>query len=283
MPINDTLYQNTANLDSISQAPSLRHEPTIVIIKDTVVNVMGMNQTSGNVTTDTAADPNISVLLTIIYLGLGVGIYFLLAFLKKYIIPVIVQRYQKKNIPLFWYRFTVIIWLAYSLITLYVFLKASALITIIILVFTGLLFYHFMIDFMVGVYFRFENNIKINDHFILNHTKGSVQAFCSRHLKIITNKSEEIYIPYRNLLAAPVHILKEVDSLIERQFTVNLAGETSQNLQLIQKYMNMCPWIHDSSLFKISSLKNDTYQISVRVKEEFTANKIESFIKSKIH
>lgn len=282
MPTNDSLHNLTGGFDTLPLPPKFTNEPTFVIIKDTIVNMVDKTPATGMASNTGLIDLNISVLLVIIILGLAVGLFFLLAFLKKYMVPVFVQRYQKKNIQLFWYRFTVVVWVVFGLLALYLFLKASVLITVLILLFSGVLFHQFITDFMVGIYFQFENEMSVSDHFKFNNIEGTIQAFNSRHIKAITNDSEEVYIPYRNLLSTPIHIVKEVDSLVERRFEITLVGESAKNLQLLEKHMTMCPWIYESNLFKINSLGNDIYSVSVRVKEEFTANKIESFIKSKL-
>lgn len=274
----DTIISATTKIvDSLSSVSKV-FEPTIIIIKDTIVNNSEMLKK-----TDSAIDINISAWLIIAFLGIGIGLYFLLTFLKKYILPVFVQQYKKNNIHLFWYRFNVAIWLVFSLLSLYVFLKSSVLITSLILTFTGLTFYHFIIDFIIGVYFQFENHIKVNNHFILNDIEGEVQGFYNRHLKVLTTQNEETFIPYRNFIKNPIRIVKQVDSLIQKSFVITMAGEITENTQILHKYMIMCPWIYDSKLFKIEHVKNDHYQIFFRVKEDFTAHKIESYIQSKIN
>lgn len=283
MTNNDSLQTIIISLtDSLNQLMLVKGEPTIIIVKDTIVNEIGLTNGLVEPLVTNPIDLNISALLTLGFIGLGVGLYFLLSFLKKYILPVFTQRYKKVNIKLFWYRFTTIIWASFGLLSLYIFLKSSILITCLILSFSGLLFHQFIIDFFLGIYFRFENNIKTNDYLILEDTEGEIQDFASCHLHVLTTKNQDIYILYRHLLKAPIKIVKQVDSLLQKSFVLQMEGEPYKNLEKLNQSMTLCPWVFDSKLYKITHTDQNNYKISVRVKEDFTANKIEAFISSKI-
>ncbi len=281
MPLNDSVHIIPEGIvDSLNHIAS-NSQPLIVLIKDTIINkTSGVTPIYDQVEINNI-DLNISALLIIIFLGLGIGLYFLLAFLRKYILPVFVQRYKKSNIPLMWYRISVILWIVFGLLSLYVFLKSSVLITCLILSFFGLVFHQFIIDFIIGIYFRFENHIKIKDRFILNDIEGEVQSFHHRHLRVLTINNEEVLIPFRNLLQTPIRIVKHVDSSIHKHFEITLKGNTTKNLQQLETYMMMCPWVYDSKSYKIEYIENESYKISVRVKEDFTAQKIQSYIESR--
>ncbi|MFK8038087.1 MAG: hypothetical protein AB8B74_07345 [Crocinitomicaceae bacterium] len=283
MPSNDSISKIQTTLDSAKVDGVSKIEPTYIIVKDTIIQAPAQLATSTNGVEAQSVDLVISPIVIIIFIGLGVGLYFLMTFLRKYILPVIVQRYQKQNIKLFWFRFSSIIWFAFGLLTLYVFLKGSVVITSITIITVGVIFHNFIFDFMLGIYFQFENHIKRKAQFKLGNIEGEVHSFHTRHLKVLDMQSEEIYIPYRNLLSEPVRIVKHVDSLVEKSFLMTLSGDPTKNVQLLQKYMTMCPWTHDNSLYKVEHLDKDQFQISVRVKETFTANKIATFIQSKVN
>lgn len=282
MPINDSTAPIIEVLDSAPKGTVATVEPTIIMIKDTIINTVDQTVSGSIPSMNSNFDINISPFLVLAFIGFGIGLFFLIAFLRKYILPVFIQRYSQRKISLFWYRLTTIVWLLFGLFWLYQFLSASILITAVFIIILGTVFNQFLRDFIIGIYYQFENQIKIKDHLNTSTIEGEVQAFLARHLKVITVTGEEIYIPYRSLLQTPIRIIKEVDSLLENQFTVVLEGDSLKNIVLLRSYMTMCPWIYDPSLYSIVHLSNDQYRISVRVKENFTATKIESFIKSKI-
>ena len=101
MPINDSLHIIMGQVDSLKGMVSkaLEPSPTVVVIRDTIVTPTVSSTPMNNSTIINTIDLNISAWLIIVFLGLGVGLYFLLAFLKKYILPVVVQRYKKKQYP----------------------------------------------------------------------------------------------------------------------------------------------------------------------------------------
>jgi len=282
MPINDSISELYSLVDSVKESTVATTEPTIIVVRDTIFQAAPMPIAKSVDMASQSIDLNISPLIIVALVGFGVGLYFLMYFLKIYILPVFIQRYKKLNIKLFWFRFSSIIWLVFGLLSLYVFIKGSVIITSITLISVGIVFHQFIYDFMLGIYFRFENNIKQSAQFRLGDIEGEVHSFKTRHIKVIDKQGEEVYIPYRNLLNAPVKIIKQVDSFIEKTFEIEIEGDPAQTSHTLQKYMTMCPWIHDRHSYQINYLNDNRYRISVRVKEAFTANKIETFIHSKI-
>ncbi|MFK8044498.1 MAG: mechanosensitive ion channel domain-containing protein [Crocinitomicaceae bacterium] len=282
MPINDSTIEILSLIDTATESNIVKTEPTIIVVRDTIFQSTAIPNSKKVDIVDQSIDLNISPLIIIALVGLGIALYFLMAFLKKYILPVFIQRYQKLNIKLFWFRFSSIVWLIFGLLALYIFIKGSVVVTSLVIITVGAVFHNFIFDYMLGIFFQFENNIKRFVQFRLGNIEGEVHSFETRHLKILDKQGEEVYIPYRNLLNEPVRIIKQVDSFIEKSFEIEIEGDSSQTSQLLRKYMTICPWIKDSNSYQINYLKENKYLISVRVKEAFTANKIETFVQSKI-
>ena len=69
MPANDSIYNMAFGVDSLSNIAPQAKQPTIVIIKDTIVNVVE-NAGASNFSGVGGADLDISILLIIIILGL---------------------------------------------------------------------------------------------------------------------------------------------------------------------------------------------------------------------
>ena len=144
----------------------------------------------------------------------------------------------------------------------------------------ALVSHNFVIDFFIGIFYRFENQIRINDKFILGELSGKIKQFNSRHLQIVNQKNEDILIPYRNLLNQPITITKQIDDLKVKLISVSITGSVSSSLKKLNELMERCPWVYNSKNVNVEHIEGEEYKITVLAKEAFTFNKVEEYIHS---
>ncbi len=224
----------------------------------------------------------ISGWLILIIIGMCMVLYFASSLIKNYIIPIFKTRYKVQVINIIWFRISVLSWAALGLFSTYLLVKASPLITVIFIVLILTLAYHFLIDFFIGIYFKFEHNIRVKDKFIFGDTSGIIKEFNTRHLRIVNSKNEEVLIPYRNLLNNAIVITKQTDNLKSKEIIIDLTGNIAENLNKLTILMKTCPWIYNEKNFSIEHKHGSQYSIIVLAKEAFTFNKVEEFIHEKI-
>ena len=215
-------------------------------------------------------------------IALSIILYFGLTLIKTYIIPAFKAKSRISKIDTIWYRITVILWLAFALFSIYSLLKSSLVIASILIGLVIILGYQFLLDFCIGVYYKFEHQIRIGDHFILNDISGEIIAFRSRHLQIRSPKNEDILIPYRQLLSTAITITKQLDNLKRKTIVLEIKGEVTVALNRLRDEMTRCPWIYNPKHFKIEHIEGETYHVHLLAKEDFTLTKAEDYIKSKM-
>ncbi|MFD1553945.1 mechanosensitive ion channel [Putridiphycobacter roseus] len=276
----DTLIPlNSDSIPAIQQTVP----PIVINVRDTIINQITTN--SSPLTTDHMTmdwDLSVSFWLILLITGMGLAVFFGIAFLKKYILPILKSKFKADKVKILWGRISMMIWLLFGLFSVYLLLKSSIILTSILLVLTFALFHQFFIDFFIGLYFKFEHQIKVNDHFRLDAMEGEIVAFKNRHLQLVNNKQEQLLIPYRNLLKQPIIITKQVENLAQKTIVLTLTGEVGNNLLRLNTLMEMCPWIYNPNHYNITQQENDTYQVTVRAKEIFTFSKIEAYLKDKL-
>ncbi len=219
--------------------------------------------------------------LVLFILGMGTALFFLLSFLKRYVIPIFKTKYKASSINILWYRINVLLWLIYALFAFYLMIKASIVIALVLILSFILVSHQFLIDFFIGVYFKFENQIRVKDNFNLGDLSGEIVKFNSRHLKIVNPKSETILIPYRKLLNSPITITKLVDNLKRKTIRIQLEGPISVNLDKLKADMKRCPWVYNDKQYRIEHVSDHTYEVHIMAKEAFTFNKVEAYLMSK--
>lgn len=230
-----------------------------------------------------ATDNNASFSLWffILFITVGIGIQFGVSMIKKYIIPFFKTRYNIESLQITWYRITLIIWLCFTLILSFQMLNINTSISLSLLLVIVIIAHQFLIDFFIGLFIKFEHQIKLNDKLILEDISGEVLKFNKRHLKVRTQSNEFILIPYRNLLSKPIVIAKKDEDLLSKILLIELEGPINENLNKLSQYMSKCPWIHNSKNYQVKHLSETTYEIHVFAKEVFTFLKIEEYINQK--
>ena len=277
----DTLF-HTIESDSIIPSSKI-NQPIIITVKDTIINQFTMLNEPSTINNNADWDLSVSVWLILLITGIGVGVFFGLAFLKKYILPILKAKFNYEKVKILWARISMLIWLIFGLFSVYLLLKSSLILSGALLLLTLVLFHQFFIDFFVGLYFKFEYQIKINDHFKIGTLEGEIVSFKNRHLQLVNSKQEQILIPYRNLLRESIMITKQVENLTQKVIEVQLPGEVGNNLLKLNTLMEMCPWLYNPNHYKIDHASGEKYQVTVRAKEIFTFSKIEAYLKDKLN
>ncbi len=219
--------------------------------------------------------------LVLFIAGLGIALFFLTVFVKRYIAPFFKTKYKITSINILWYRISVIIWAIYILFASYLFIKSSLVLSVSLLTLIILVGHQFLFDFFIGIYFRFENQIRIRDNFVYDNVSGEITKFGVRHLKIINTENEIVLIPYRKLLNETIKITKQVDNLKRKTISIELDGPVSDNIARLENQMKRCPWIYNPKNYSITYHEDQVYYIHLLAKEEFTFNKVEAYLQDK--
>jgi len=271
---------NTDSIFSFLHSDSLEQVTNVVnsVSRDTIIFIVQQSATEA-VNTEPVL---ISGWLFFLILGTGIGLYFLSTFIKKYIVPFFKTKYKMSKIDILWFRITTILWTAFILISIYALLKASLLISIIFFLIILLVGHQFLIDSFIGLFYKFEHQIRLKDNLSIGDLSGEITAFHIRHMQIVNAKNEDILIPYRKLLNTSILITKQVDNLKRKTITILLDGQVSGNISRLQNDMSRCPWIYNSKHYSIEHADGNNYSVHLMAKDTFTFNKVEAYLNSKV-
>ena len=143
--------------------------------------------------------PSYILLITII---VGLILYVGFSLYRKIILPVALLKEHGIEQQKILIKIEIIVWAVFFTVVVYFALKASLVITLVLLVLILLAFFDFFRNFFPGLAIKFGDNFQIGDHITVNDAKGRVTEFGYRAIKLVTAEGEEILMPYRLINSA---------------------------------------------------------------------------------
>lgn len=285
----DTTLQAVVKIDTVILKDTVTHTVNDTIIK-TVTNIDTIKQTVTQPADESIqfvahnTDQTIPFLLILGLFVLGGIIWVSFKVLGDYITPFIKSKYKIKRANLFVYRLQMITWFAFALFCFYQLISSHFIIGLALTVFLSLLGLNFWKDFFAGIYLKFSGNLNINDKISINGSNGKVLKFNARNIQIETENDEVVFIPYRQFLEAEVSKKLNKGEMRSKKITLNLSENNPNNsLKQIEKMVTLCPWVYSHKPVKVTKTQPNTYEVTVYASDDFTFNKIQSYLIEKVN
>ena len=262
--VNDTITQTITDIDTVKQTITQPAEESIQFVAHNT-------------------DQTIPFLLILGLFVLGGIIWLTFKVLGDYITPFIKSKYKIKRANLFVYRLQMITWFAFALFCFYQLVSSHLIIGLALTVFVSLLGLNFWKDFFTGIYLKFSGNLNVNDKISINGLNGKVLKFNARNIQIETDNDEVVFIPYRQFLEAEVSKKLNKGEMRSKKITLTLDENHPNNtLKQIEKIVALCPWVYSHKPVKVTKTKSNTYEVTVYASDDFTFNKIQSYLFDKV-
>ena len=262
--VNDTITKTVTSIDTIKQTVTQPAEESIQFVAHNT-------------------DQTIPFLLILGLFVLGGIIWLIFKVLGDYITPFIKSKYKIKRADLFVYRLQMTTWFAFALFCFYQLVSSHLIIGLALTVFVSLLGLNFWKDFFTGIYLKFSGNLNVNDKISINGLNGKVLKFNTRNIQIETDNDEVVFIPYRQFLEAEVSKKLNKGEMRSKKITLTLDENHPNNtLKQIEKTVALCPWVYSHKPVKVTKIKPNTYEVTVYASDDFTFNKIQSYLFDKV-
>jgi hypothetical protein len=261
--VNDTVTKIITNVDTLKQT----------VLKPVDDGIQFVAQHS---------EQTIPVLLIIGLLVLGGTIWLTFKILGDYITPFLKSKYNIKRAYLFVYRLQIITWFVYTLFCFYQLVSSSLTIGLVLTIFIAVIGFNFWKDFFAGVYLKFSGNLNTNDYISINRLKGKLLKFNARNIQIETENDEIMYVPYRQFLENEVSKKLNKGELRSKKIVLNLSDDNpNNNLSKIKQIVVLCPWVNSHKPIKVEKNNNNSFEVTVYASDDFTFNKIQTYLKEK--
>jgi hypothetical protein len=285
--LKDTVFNVVIDIDTVIVKDTVIHT-----VNDTVLNTISTIDTvksriiqpyEGVQFTSNQTDQTIPALLILGLFILGGLIWLVFKILADYITPFLKAKYNIKRANLFIYRVKIITWILYIIFSFYQIISSQIYIGLLFTAFIILIGYNFWKDLITGILLKFSGNLNINDKITLKHISGKIQRFNVRNLQIETENDEVMFIPYRSFLEQEVS--KKLNKGEMRSKKINLEVSIHHplnSIKAIEKLLMLCPWVYSHKPTKVYQLTPTTYEVTIHAADDFTFNKIETYLKNKL-
>ena len=209
-----------------------------------------------------------------------IGFFFVV---RKYVVPYLRSRKDKKRARLWLYRFEVIGWVAFTLFSLYQLMLDSIYIASAILIVVILAGLNFWRDLFSGIAFRLENKFELRDPVRYDNYNGTLDEISRRNIRIKTDKQELVTIPFRKLNNAVFIKRQAKEKLHSTQLTLSIGGLVAEEvLANIDRWIFECPWAIDNDNANAKIIGAGLVQITVYAVDNDSIRKAEEYLQNRL-
>ena len=221
-----------------------------------------------------------TMIFILIIAAILMGFFFLM---KKYIVPYIGSRRDKKRAKLYLYRIEVVSWIAFTLFSIYQLMVDSIYITSALLIVIILAGINFWRDLFAGIAFRLENKFELRDPVKYENYSGTLDNISKRNISIKTDKEELVTIPFRKLTSAIFIKRQAKEKLHSTQLTLHLGTQSAEEvLPKIDQWIFECPWTIDNENANTKVIGGGLIQLTVYAVDNDSIRKTEEFLQQRI-
>jgi small-conductance mechanosensitive channel len=266
-----------AKTDSILPIDSIMVHKTVVI--DSVLNIKP--ETGQNTQEQIANATGINPLTVIGIIVTAIILIVVFKLVDKYLKPILISTKKVKQPELLVFRIKSFTWLIFAIFCFYQIIIDSLAIGFSMVVFTALIGLFFWKDFFIGLFYKLEGKIKVNDFIEVNQVKGKVIKFNKRNIEISAENESIQFIPYRTLINATIAKKSNKNEIRSKKIIVETT--LPHNVLDIEKVLLNCPWIYNHRPNAVSKIDDNKFEIRVYGTNNFTYNKIEDFLKENLN
>lgn len=230
----------------------------------------------------------LSELLMLLIIPIGIMIYFILKLVKLNIIN---NRFNHRQQNYF-ILIEIFVWMVFGIWTLKVTLGNTdyyfLIIVSILLLFLLLIGWYVGKDFIAGVILKLSDNYQIGQFFRLNNIKGSIAQVNYLHLNVNQENGELIKVPFSKILGSIHHKSFLDDKTKQNKFEITIdKKETLDNTrEKIRRTILLSAGVNINKepiiIIKNTSENNWTFEITYFILDEEYCEIIENNVKSSI-
>lgn len=221
-----------------------------------------------------------TMIFVLIIAAILVGFFFVV---RKYVVPYIGSRRDKRKAKVILYRIEVAAWIAFTLFSLYQLMVDSIYITSAILVVVILAGINFWRDLFAGIAFRLENQFELRDPVRYENYNGTLEEVNRRNISIKTDKDELVTIPFRKLTNAIFIKRQAKEKLHSTQLTLHLGSQKADDvLPNIDQWIFECPWAIDNENSNAKVIGGGLIQLTVYAVDNDSIRKTEEYLQQRL-
>ncbi len=208
---------------------------------------------------------------------LALGLYALLAGLKRYGLPLVKSRRQQRQLEALLLRAGFILWAAWAVFAFYRLLMAAPVFGLSLTAVLALFGWYWWRDFYPGLLLRLEGDLHTGDHVHYKGQSYQVAAMRSRSLKLLGADGGVLVLPYRFLEAPAIYRSMEKTALAPFDFEVEHEGPNA--LAQLEQLLAASPWTAPAYPAQVEHLHSNTYRITAYAPDEYIQERQEQYVR----
>jgi hypothetical protein len=224
---------------------------------------------------------NISLLLIVVLAVTGVLIAAFFKILYSFIFPLIDNRRLKRFFNTWIFRLELVVWLAFSIYSIYRLLFSSPVITLVLILLILVLGWNFWRDVISGIIFKMGEKVKVGDTISILGEKGTIDEIGVSNLILRTHQGVQTIIPFRKLEAYSIIMEQGKDNILH--YTIpRIKMELFGGEQELKKLIMAWPWASPKHEPKIVPFDDENMEILVWATDPGVRENLISYILSEI-
>ena len=219
-----------------------------------------------NMNTDKLLSISSSHILVLILEALA--IYVILRLLRKYS-PLLPKKEKfRKLLKQRIHLFEIIVWLLFFIHLINNLYSVPKIIiqSIVAGIVLGFLWFYFK-DYLVGVIFRINYNIEVDDFVTINNISGRVKNFKSKYIEIETSNGEIFFINYSDVNKSVISKKLDTEQSAVFSFTIKILSDnyTQNKISEIKKYALTFPSVSTQRAPNVRVTQNNGEYIELKI------------------
>lgn len=212
---------------------------------------------------------------------LGLGLYALLAGLRRYGLPLVKSRRRHRQLQALLLRAGLILWLAWGVFAFYRLLVAAPVFGASLTAVLALYGWYWWRDFYPGLLLKLEGDIHAGDHLRYQGQSYQVVAMRGRSLKLLGADGGVLVLPYRFLETPAIYRSTEKTTLAPFVFEVEYEGPNA--LAQLEQLLAASPWTAPAYPAQVEHLHGSTFRITAYAPDEQIQERQEQYIRQQLN